>query len=198
MIFGHDELEARHKYENVGLAVLGDYGEQNEDGLDFILDDSNSLRINDLHDIHYYQPKGPGVWHHQAEKSGVAQTIVPAYEVLTETYTEECEEGATKECYESKAHDEQKWYLAGAISSESASKGCFESNGKNELCQYGHSDEYSKACGNTNVLQGLNNELYNEHFDIRQDDNGKWNIMASELEVNFAEDVSDEVRTAVY
>jgi len=73
-------------------------------GRDFILSENGSEAPYDWSEKRYYDHcGGPGVWCHESEKSGCVKTFIPARELVTESYTTECEEGVVKECYCEKA-----------------------------------------------------------------------------------------------
>lgn len=165
-------------------------------GRDFILNDNSSQVPFDLDEKRCYQ-NGSGVWCNHAEKSGSVKTIIPAKVIETETYQETCEEGATKECYLNKNHECQKWHLNGDLSNCKEWCGYTKSEYENTLSSSGYGDKYSKSCGNTAVLSGLDNELYQETFDCRAE-TPIWDVDTIELVVDFADELDEDIRNQVY
>ena len=85
----HNQVKNGELYEK----SFGEWGKHQEEGLDLVL--SEGLNKKELVCPLY----GPGCWNSDKEKSGVVRTIIPKREIITNTYTTECETGSTKECY---------------------------------------------------------------------------------------------------
>jgi hypothetical protein len=189
-------------YEDLGLAPLSTDCLTNLDGheeaVEFITDDNGALIIKDhLDGVEYFKPQAAGTWKQDSQKSGVARTYIPAYELVTETYTEDCEEGQAVQCYESKAEDSTGWYLFGTLDQNTCSLGFTEGESNHILVQGGYSDEYSKACGNTAPLDGQNAMFWQQEIDPRYKMPVDFAINTSELKIETSEQLSETMNAEV-
>lgn len=171
---------------------FGEWGKHQEEGLDLVL--SESLNNKELVCPLY----GPGCWSADKEKSGVVKTIIPAREILTETYTTECETGATKDCYQIKECESQTWNLCGNIdqSIDWCGKGCGDD--KTEIKANGGTNEFGMACGNYKVLP-LDDECHeyipNKSFTVQMPD-FQVNV-PGDIEATITSEVEDQITEAI-
>jgi hypothetical protein len=110
---------ANEKYEslltNTVLAAENDTRDLQKEGRNFVLSDNDTEAPYNFNQGRFYGQNGPGTWKNEVEKSGCVRTFIPAIELVTETYTQECEEGAAKECNCVKSCEHQNWHLKGNI-----------------------------------------------------------------------------------
>lgn len=204
LTFGtQDGNSAENYYQDVLYdAVLTDREElvgQHNTGLDFVLSDNGSKAPYDWSEKRYYGQNGPGTWLHESEKSGNVVTVIPAKQIETQTYTTECEEGASTECYKNKAYEKQWWNLEGCLHSDKDWCGYVNTTDDIDYQADGWAKKYAKSCGNDALIQGLDHENYDEEFVCRQV-TPVWDadLDMTQLTIEINDDIDEHVRAQVY